>query len=1140
MEITKRHAVLVVHGIRTLAPWITRLQNLLRNTDQEIQFDTLYFGYFSTFMLTIPSIRKRMVDRLASSLLQRLKALEGYRIDIVAHSFGTLVVAAAIEKLKRESATFPIKPPIHSLILAGSVLKHDYSWDAFNPTFVGRIVNDCGTRDVPLLLAGFSVIGLGYAGRRGFNGVQCAHFRNRYFEFGHSGFFKKNGALYDDFMLQYWVPVLTRDEPLEEVPDPRARTRYSRLVAWLETYAEPNKLLIHTVVLALPVLTILWLYQEERAARALANANLQAAHSISTAYADGLQALQLALSAASNHDSAEINAALKANVDIAAEPVHWLSHQSVTGVGLAAAHPTTPIFSVTFSANYKHVVSIIDATSGREIESFTGSRDGKDPCRIDASPSNLRFSPKGNYLILESIAGSCLWNTKTHQMVISDLHIRNIEIDANEETAIAVFSEIDRRRPRLFDLKSNPVKAIRDIDVGSIKSIGFAPRGVVISKDNQILLQSIDDSRRIDVIEKSSDQIETMFASPRFNIVIVHTQAGNTIGIDTMAKRVLWKKVAQGDIKRLDFSKDGSKVAVQLGSGESVVWSATDGAEIAKFETSGYPQGIAFVGEGSDLLLTNNRRHDLQIWNLNVHSLWKKIPRDAYQEGAAVSSDGNWIIAGAPHKAVAIWNARNRALNTRSSFRMTSEVSDIGVDNPRKVIVSLGNNGETTSWNTTEQLPRVLRGPTPDDSQILQSIAFDPYGRFAVFQSRSGNISKIDMRSSKEDWRFSLPRLFLHKSQQTSRNGVRSASILLGYSDDVQRMSIHCPEQVPFANRRDGEIDIAKFDVVYRTCSSESVEAIWNRRSISTDAFRGQIRISPSGKFIVVPILDMLVVLDSIDGHEIASLSIGYDSQSEDLFSLSLDNQGFRFHRLSEFSVLGDDSIVAIGEGNVAWLWKWDGKRYNEFARKAFPSSLHFLGLFNNVESGYFFDTKTGDIVVVDLNSLQTRVIDRLPRIVMVVPGGHRNHPVVALVSSEQPELVESGDGPVHVPYLVRLTDQSKGKVLLEVNIDHPVGAIAISSDGKYVAVGELSGMIQIFDVITGALLSRIQRPEGVRKLEFLDNDKYVLSSTAPAHTSPASRYADTVQVDMWRTDDLRRIACTALKGEPNQSRACP
>ena len=122
----KKHVVIVVHGIRTFADWFGRLRKLIHQRTPEAEVNELYFGYFSLFSLIFPWFRAAATKRYADILLHRLRELEGCRVDIVAHSFGTFVVATALERLKRESASPRSTPLVQNLILAGSVLKHEF------------------------------------------------------------------------------------------------------------------------------------------------------------------------------------------------------------------------------------------------------------------------------------------------------------------------------------------------------------------------------------------------------------------------------------------------------------------------------------------------------------------------------------------------------------------------------------------------------------------------------------------------------------------------------------------------------------------------------------------------------------------------------------------------------------------------------------------------------------------------------------------------------------------------------------------------------------------------------------------------------------------------------------------------------
>jgi hypothetical protein len=79
------------------------------------------------------------------------------------------------------------------------------------------VVNECGTKDSVLLLSQFFVLVTGMAGRLGFNGGTGRNFRNRYFEFGHSGYFLTGRVPNNAFMQSYWLPLFFEDTDIPQV-----------------------------------------------------------------------------------------------------------------------------------------------------------------------------------------------------------------------------------------------------------------------------------------------------------------------------------------------------------------------------------------------------------------------------------------------------------------------------------------------------------------------------------------------------------------------------------------------------------------------------------------------------------------------------------------------------------------------------------------------------------------------------------------------------------------------------------------------------------------------------------------------------------------------------------------------------------
>lgn len=211
------HLVVTVHGIRTFTgSWQQRFEKILRKTQEEESSSSAEqnrlsvchysYGYFSAVALLVPVLRWMVARHFRHWLVNQVEANPNARIDLVAHSFGTYLVASSLRHL-------PKGRQINTLILAGSVLRPNFPWHESIGTKVKRLINECGTQDAILVLCNFIVLGLGDAGRRGFHGILSTQYMNRFYSFGHGGYF-----VTDDFMSQYWAPLVLepRDAPAHD------------------------------------------------------------------------------------------------------------------------------------------------------------------------------------------------------------------------------------------------------------------------------------------------------------------------------------------------------------------------------------------------------------------------------------------------------------------------------------------------------------------------------------------------------------------------------------------------------------------------------------------------------------------------------------------------------------------------------------------------------------------------------------------------------------------------------------------------------------------------------------------------------------------------------------------------------------
>ena len=146
-------------------------------------------------------------------------AADGHSPFNQSSSVKSRILRGALKGIARQE-----RPKIHTIIFSGSVLKSTFSWQELTPAFAKRVVNDCGTKDWVLVLNQLLVLFTGMAGRAGFTGIPESNtFRNRFFDFGHGGYFKTRDGPSDEFMRDKWVPLIESDVDIQRFMDPGLR-----------------------------------------------------------------------------------------------------------------------------------------------------------------------------------------------------------------------------------------------------------------------------------------------------------------------------------------------------------------------------------------------------------------------------------------------------------------------------------------------------------------------------------------------------------------------------------------------------------------------------------------------------------------------------------------------------------------------------------------------------------------------------------------------------------------------------------------------------------------------------------------------------------------------------------------------------
>lgn len=160
--------LIALHGIRTRGPWQEQLQWLVdRQFLRTVPFKNWKYGRI-LFCALVPALQRRVVRRFLrevkraqSEVVGVLRPGPGPPPDVVAHSFGSWIVARAL----RDDPTLQLG----HLVLVGSIVRPDWPWAAtLERKQITGLLNYCGDSDPWVQLAERFIPDSGPSGSRGF------------------------------------------------------------------------------------------------------------------------------------------------------------------------------------------------------------------------------------------------------------------------------------------------------------------------------------------------------------------------------------------------------------------------------------------------------------------------------------------------------------------------------------------------------------------------------------------------------------------------------------------------------------------------------------------------------------------------------------------------------------------------------------------------------------------------------------------------------------------------------------------------------------------------------------------------------------------------------------------------------------
>jgi HEAT repeat protein len=202
----RKQPVITLHGIRTRGGWQKQIDTPLARHDF-VPY-TLDYGFFYALQLALGFARQSKVEWFHQKWEEVRKESGGVLPSVIAHSFGTYLVAQTV--LKYEEVKFD------RMILCGSIVRRDYPWTGIlKRGGAQRVLNDYGGKDLWVKAAEWVVKDGGPSGAHGFEDDAGGRVVHRYRpEFRHSDYFYASN--YEDT----WIVFLEGQDPTESVTLP--------------------------------------------------------------------------------------------------------------------------------------------------------------------------------------------------------------------------------------------------------------------------------------------------------------------------------------------------------------------------------------------------------------------------------------------------------------------------------------------------------------------------------------------------------------------------------------------------------------------------------------------------------------------------------------------------------------------------------------------------------------------------------------------------------------------------------------------------------------------------------------------------------------------------------------------------------
>jgi pimeloyl-ACP methyl ester carboxylesterase len=185
--------VFSLHGIKTRGKWQKDVVPLLNAAGFTVVPPD--FGNFRAVQLLMAGSRAKKIDWFREEYTRQCDRIHCERPSIIAHSFGSYLVAEALDKYREMK--------FDRVILCGAIVRRGYPWDEIAARGqVRAVLNQYGGNDIWARVVEWGVPDAGQSGLRGFDKPAKCLVQQRQEKFAHSDYF------YDLNYRENWIPFL--------------------------------------------------------------------------------------------------------------------------------------------------------------------------------------------------------------------------------------------------------------------------------------------------------------------------------------------------------------------------------------------------------------------------------------------------------------------------------------------------------------------------------------------------------------------------------------------------------------------------------------------------------------------------------------------------------------------------------------------------------------------------------------------------------------------------------------------------------------------------------------------------------------------------------------------------------------------